>query len=110
MSFLSPASAILWYAMAITAVDNEVADPPCYELSVLRTRGHEAEDRAGECDRDLYDINYSRAPWRNIQISNGTMGWTTSHQRLVGDDAHDYVDILPYRDTVCGPSIAMRSS
>jgi hypothetical protein len=59
VSFLSPASAILWYAMAIAAVDNEVADPPCYELSVLRTRGHEAEDRAGECDRDLYDINYA---------------------------------------------------
>jgi hypothetical protein len=30
------------------------------------------------------------------------MGWTTSHQRLVGDDAHDYVDILSYRDTVSG--------
>jgi hypothetical protein len=59
VSFPPPASAILWYDMAIAAVDNGVAGPTCYELSVLRTRGHEAEDRAGECDRDLYDINYA---------------------------------------------------
>ena len=59
MSFLSPPSAILWYDMAIATVDNKVADPPRYELSVLKTRGHEAEDRAGECDRDLLDINYA---------------------------------------------------
>jgi hypothetical protein len=46
--------------MAITEADNDVADPASFELSVLRTRGHEADDGAGECDGELYsDINYT---------------------------------------------------